>query len=210
MAVTETLPVLFMGVALGLSAGLAPGPLLALVISETLQHGVRAGMKVALAPLLTDLPIILLSLFILAQLAHVAPVLGGLSIIGAGVVAWLGWESVRFRPARSGEGIMPRERSLQKAVLANMLSPHPYLFWLSVGGPIVTRSAESGLWAPVGFVGVFYALLVGAKMGIALMTARARPWLAGRGYVMTVRALGLVLWGLAAMLFYEGIRMVLG
>lgn len=198
-----------MAVVLGLSAGVAPGPLLALVISETLQHGLRAGMKVALAPLLTDLPIILLTLLILAQLAHVDQVLGGLSIIGAGVVAWLGWESLRFRPAGPGDGVVPRERSLQKAVLANMLSPHPYLFWLSVGGPIVIRASESGPWVAVGFIAVFYALLIGAKVGIALMTARARPWLAGRGYVMTVRALGLVLWALAAVLLYEGLRTLL-
>ncbi|ANB02357.1 LysE family translocator [Ectothiorhodospira sp. BSL-9] len=205
----ESTPVLLMAVVLGLSAGVAPGPLLALVISETLQHGLRAGMKVALAPLLTDLPIILLTLLILAQLAHVDQVLGGLSIIGAGVVAWLGWESLRFRPAGPGDGVVPRERSLQKAVLANMLSPHPYLFWLSVGGPIVIRASESGPWVAVGFIAVFYALLIGAKVGIALMTARARPWLAGRGYVMTVRALGLVLWALAAVLLYEGLRTLL-
>ncbi|MCG5516660.1 MULTISPECIES: LysE family translocator [unclassified Ectothiorhodospira] len=206
----ETLAVLSMGMVLGLSAGVAPGPLLALVISEPLQHGLRAGMKVALAPLLTDLPIILLTLFILAQLSHVDQVLGGLSIIGAGVVAWLGWESLRFRPACQGDGVVPRERSLQKAVLANMFSPHPYLFWLSVGGPIIIRAYESGPWAPVGFIAAFYALLIGAKVGIALMTARARPWLAGRGYVMTVRALGLVLWALAAVLLYEGVRALLG
>ncbi|SEL26114.1 LysE family translocator [Ectothiorhodospira marina] len=210
MATTESLPILFMGVVLGLSAGVAPGPLLALVISETLQHGVRSGMKVALAPLLTDLPIILLTLFILAQLADVELVLGGLSVIGAGVVAWLGWESVRFQPVLAGEGVIPRERSLQKAVLANMLSPHPYLFWLSVGGPIVIRSAESSPWAPAAFVATFYLLLVGAKIGVALMTSRARSWLTGRAYVMMVRALGWALWGLAAVLLYEGLRALLG
>jgi threonine/homoserine/homoserine lactone efflux protein len=44
------------GAALGLSAGVTPGPLLALVIAQTLTHGPREGGKVALAPLLTDAP----------------------------------------------------------------------------------------------------------------------------------------------------------
>lgn len=56
---------LTIGAALGLSAGLAPGPLLTLVISETLQHGVKSGVKVALAPVITDLPITLLTFFTL-------------------------------------------------------------------------------------------------------------------------------------------------
>ncbi|MBT4876955.1 MAG: LysE family translocator, partial [Desulfobacula sp.] len=42
---------LTIGMVLGLSAGLAPGPLLTLVISETLLHDIRAGIKVAMAPL---------------------------------------------------------------------------------------------------------------------------------------------------------------
>jgi hypothetical protein len=46
------------GIIFGLSAGLAPGPLLMLVISDTLRHGIKAGVKVALAPVITDLPII--------------------------------------------------------------------------------------------------------------------------------------------------------
>ncbi|MDY6953588.1 MAG: LysE family translocator, partial [Thermodesulfobacteriota bacterium] len=52
---------LAIGIVLGLSAGFAPGPLLALVISQTLRHNAVEGLKVALAPLVTDLPIILIT-----------------------------------------------------------------------------------------------------------------------------------------------------
>ena len=45
------------GILLGLSAGFAPGPLLTLVIAQTLKHNVREGIKVALAPLISDFPI---------------------------------------------------------------------------------------------------------------------------------------------------------
>ena len=53
------------GLVYGLSAGFSPGPLMALVISQTLKHGIREGAKVAMAPLITDLPIILVSLLVL-------------------------------------------------------------------------------------------------------------------------------------------------
>ena len=52
------------GTLLGLASGFAPGPLLVLVVAETLRHDVRAGIKVAIAPLITDVPIIVVSLLI--------------------------------------------------------------------------------------------------------------------------------------------------
>ena len=59
------------GTLLGLAAGFSPGPLLVLVISETLRHTIKEGIKVSAAPLLTDIPILLVSLFILAGLSKV-------------------------------------------------------------------------------------------------------------------------------------------
>jgi hypothetical protein len=41
------------GVLLGFSCGLAPGPLLALVLAQTLRHGAREGYKIALTPLVS-------------------------------------------------------------------------------------------------------------------------------------------------------------
>jgi threonine/homoserine/homoserine lactone efflux protein len=37
-------------VVFGLSAGLSPGPLLTLVIAETLKRGIAAGIRIAVAP----------------------------------------------------------------------------------------------------------------------------------------------------------------
>jgi threonine/homoserine/homoserine lactone efflux protein len=83
------------GIILGLSAGFAPGPLLTLVISETLQHDVKAGIKVALAPILTDLPIIICTLFILVKLADFHHILGIISIIGACFILYLGIKNIK-------------------------------------------------------------------------------------------------------------------
>jgi threonine/homoserine/homoserine lactone efflux protein len=73
---------LTIGTLLGLSAGFTPGPLLTLVISETLQHDAKAGVKVALAPIATDLPIIILTVFILGRLSNFQAILGAISLAG--------------------------------------------------------------------------------------------------------------------------------
>ena len=83
------------GLLLGLSCGLAPGPLLALVLAQSLRHGAREGCKIALTPLLTDTPIILLTLLLAAKLAELRRLLGMVSIAGGAFVLYLAWRDRR-------------------------------------------------------------------------------------------------------------------
>jgi len=81
---------LSIGILLGMSAGLTPGPLLTLVISETLQHDIKSGIKVALAPVITDLPIILATVFILSELSGYHHILGVISLAGGVFILFMG------------------------------------------------------------------------------------------------------------------------
>ncbi|MCF6291043.1 MAG: LysE family translocator [Desulfobacterales bacterium] len=198
---------LIIGTILGLSAGLAPGPLLALVISETLEHDVRSGIKVALAPVITDLPIIVLTLFILAKLAHFHNVLGIISMAGGCFVLYMGYTGIRTREVALNTGEAP-PKSLTRGILVNALNPHPYLFWFSVGGPTMTRAMEQGIFAAAAFVGSFYLLLVGTKIILAMVVGRSKSFLNGRVYLYTMRLLGLILCGLALVLFGEGLQLL--
>ena len=74
---------LFSGIIFGLVGGLSSGPLLTLVISETLKHNRKEGIKVAVAPLITDLPIVLVTVFILSRLSKFNSILGTISFLGA-------------------------------------------------------------------------------------------------------------------------------
>ena len=113
------------GTLLGLAAGFSPGPLLVLVISETLRHNVKEGVKVSIAPIITDVPIILVSLFVLTQLSNFSILLGIISILGGFFVLYLGYESFRTK----GVELKLEEQSsnaLKKGVITNTLNPHPY------------------------------------------------------------------------------------
>lgn len=193
-----------MGVVLGLSAGLAPGPLLTLVVSETLAHNMRAGIRVALAPLISDLPIVIVTMVVLSRLSRFNTALGIISLAGGVVILKMGWDNLKTTGAES-PSMTPGARSLSKGVMVNVLSPHPYLFWMSVGGPAVTRAWEVGAGAAAGFIVLFYLLLVGSKVGLAILTGRSRGFLAGRLYIRTMRGLGLVLCVLALFLMKEGL-----
>jgi len=195
------------GTILGPSAGFAAGPLLALVISETLQHDMRAGVRVALAPILTDLPIILLTLFFLAKISGFRAVLGVISVMGAVFVFHMGYESIRTKGVNNigVEDCSPP--SMKRGIIVNLLSPHPYLFWFTVGAPITMRALDQGVFAVSAFIGSFYFMLVGAKITLALLVAKSRTFLTDRMYIYTMRCLGLVLMGFALFLFVDGLKL---
>ncbi|MBN2427144.1 MAG: LysE family transporter [Deltaproteobacteria bacterium] len=196
---------LFSGIFLGLAAGFSPGPLLALVISETLQHNWRSGMRVALAPILTDAPIVAAVFLALKNFAH-GQVLGAITLAGALFVAYLSFDTIRSGNRLPASSDQPA-KSLRKAVLVNVLSPHPYLFWASVGGPILLRANEVHFSHGLAFLGGFYAFLVGSKVFLALVAGQSRSFFRGSTYRWTLRVLGLLLLIFALCLFREGLLM---
>lgn len=181
------------GTVMGLAAGLSPGPLLAMVVTQSLRHGTREGVKTAFAPLLSDLPIVLAATALLSGAAADGPLLGLVSLAGAAFLAYLGVEGLRAGRLEVDGAASRAPRSLVSGTLVNLLNPQPYLFWLTVGGPTVLRGLEQGWLAPILFVGTFYLCLVGSKVALALLAGRSRAWLTGRGYLGVVRGLGALL-----------------
>lgn len=194
------------GAVLGLSAGLSPGPLLALVVSQTLQHGTREGLRVAAAPLFTDLPIVCLGLLLFASLSEPDFFLGIVSFVGCVFIGYLGVINLR---QQSVELSLAQEapRSYLKGAMANALSPHPYLFWLSVGVPTMLKANSLSLAAAVAFVASFYVCMLASKMVLALLVGQSRDFLTGAGYVWALRCLGVLLLGFALILFFDGLSL---
>jgi len=195
------------GTVLGLSAGFTPGPLMTLVITETLQHGIRSGVKVAIAPIITDVPLIIMTVYVLSKLSRFHTILGAVSLAGGAFLLTMAYQSIRAK----GVDISIREaepRSLTKGMVANVLNPHPYLFWFSVGAPTMTKALSLNAGALTAFIAGFYACLVGSKIMLAVLTGKSKSFIRGRGYVWIMRFLGLVLGVLACVLFYDGLKLL--
>jgi threonine/homoserine/homoserine lactone efflux protein len=198
---------LTIGTILGLSAGFAPGPLLTLVIAETLQHDIKAGIKVALSPILTDLPIILLTLFVLSKLSNFHGALGAITMLGGCFVLYIGYESISTERVELNL-VEKKSKSLIKGALTNALSPHPYLFWFSVGAPTMTKAMTLSFAAPAAFIIGFYSFLIGSKVFLAILVGKSKSFLSGTTYIFTMRFLGFTLCSLAIFLFYDGLRLL--
>ena len=196
---------LITGCVFGLSSGLAPGPLLVLLITQSIKHDAREGIKVAAAPLITDLPIILVSLFVLTQLEHFHRALALISIAGGIYVLYLSYGCLRMKPVSLGE-MKTEPRSLKKGVLINFLNPNPYLFWLTFGGPLMLRLSEAGPMAPLLFFFSFYFSLIGSTVFLALIAGRSRTFLKSRAYLFVMRILALILALFAFFLIKDAVR----
>jgi threonine/homoserine/homoserine lactone efflux protein len=195
---------LTMGAVFGLTAGISPGPLLTLVISETLRHNKSEGVKIAVAPLITDIPIVLVTIFILSKMASFDTILGVISILGGIFIAYLGYESIRSRGVEIDIQNL-QLKSIRKGIIVNLLSPHPYIFWLMVGAPVTLKAYQASLAAAIVFITAFYVLLVGSKITIALLVDRSRAFLKNRVFIWTLRILGLVLLVFSLLLIKEGL-----
>jgi threonine/homoserine/homoserine lactone efflux protein len=199
---------LIAGITLGLYAGFSPGPLLVLLISQTLKHGHKEGIKVALAPLITDLPIIVASLIFLSFVAGYSLILGLISIFGGLYLLYLAYESFKTK-GLTKEIEAEEPKSLKKGVTVNFLNPSPYIFWITVGGPLIITAYMGNVLSPLIFIVSFYMLLVGSKIGIAFAAGKSREFLTGQPYLYIMRTLGVVLVIFALYFFVQGIQLLI-
>ncbi len=198
---------LIIGTILGLSAGAAPGPLLALVISETIQNDIKAGIKVACSPILTDLPIIMLTMVISSKISDFQSLLGLLSIFGGLLILFMGYKNIIAKGINNDDKNI-KANPLIKGVLVNALSPYPYLFWLSVGMPLLSKAMSENILFAFAFIISFYACLLGSKIVIAIIAGKWKSFLAGKAYAYVVRSLGVILCIFAIILFRDGFKLL--
>ncbi|MHC5111955.1 MAG: LysE family translocator, partial [Planctomycetota bacterium] len=175
------------GCVFGVAGGFSPGPTTTLVVSQTLRFGVLDGMKVAIAPALTDAPIILVSVLLVGQLQRFQPVLGVITLLGASFLFYLAYESLRVSGIEIDETAVVEPRSISKGFMANLLNPHPYLFWFVIGAPKLIEAHQIGWTTAVAFMAGLYSCLIGAKILVAYLVGRSRTFLKSRGYIFVNR-----------------------
>ncbi|MDX1992720.1 MAG: LysE family transporter [bacterium] len=154
------LPYILQGVSFGFTAGVSPGSLMSYLLATTLSQGWRAAMVIIFAPLLSDLPIIIFTVFLLGSLGD--PVQRLLQIVGGLFLLYLAWGT--WQQARAGviltapEAITARPRdTLAKAVVMNLINPNPYIVWGTVLGPLLKDALALSAWHGLALIVSFYA-----------------------------------------------------
>jgi threonine/homoserine/homoserine lactone efflux protein len=169
------------GISLGFTAGVMPGPYQSYIINTTLLLGWRRSIITIFSPLLADIPIIFLVVFLLGQLPpeviRVIKIAGGLLLLW---IAWGAWQNIRQgRSIGAGdEAPATTENETRKiftrSLLMNLLNPNPYIFWGTVTGPLLLEALQVSGWHAAGLLLGFYGGFVGMLAVIVAVFNRVR------------------------------------
>ena len=194
------------GATLGIVEGIKPGPLLTMVIRETLSGGLRAGLWTAAAPIFTDGPLVIFSLFAAAWIATNPSTLLAITLAGAIFLAQMGYECFGLEPPNMDEDAPPPTGSFLRGVITNLLNPNVYVFWFLIGGPLMASAADEEILAPIAYAITFLVTIMLTKAAIAYAIHRASGNISATVYRRLLAICGIVMIGFSlyyAMQAYE-------
>jgi threonine/homoserine/homoserine lactone efflux protein len=199
------LNLLIISLTFGLSIGIAPSPLLTLAITQTISHNIKEGLKIVFTPLLTDIPLLILTVLLYSQITNIDFFLGVVSILGALFIGFLGYKNISAKGLNLANDNQKAD-SLKKGVLTNLLNPYPYIFWVTVGGPMLIDSFKKGLWWGLTFIFGFYFMLIASRVVLVCVLGKSMKFIKGNGYVIVLRVLGAAMMIFAIKFFNEGFQ----
>lgn len=166
------------GFTLGLTAGVLPGPLQTYLIQTTLTQGWRKALPLVLSPLVADFPLILLTVFALAQFPpefiRGVQIVGGLFVLWLARAAWLNFRAATLFGTGGAPLLLTSRQLFFEAVRINLLSPGPYVFWGTVNAPLLLQGLRESIFHGVAFLVVFYGTFFGVLVGLIGVFNRVR------------------------------------
>ena len=191
------------GIALGIIEGIKPGPLLTMVIRESLSKGLKAGMWTAAAPIFTDGPMIIASLLLAGWMATQPSILFSISLLGALFLTKMGLECFSLEAPDPDNTDIDASGSFKRGIVTNLLNPHVYMFWFLIGGPLMASAAEQEPLAPILYAICFLITIILVKASIAWLFVGGGTWLSPRKYRIAMVICGLAMLGFAASFTYQ-------
>jgi threonine/homoserine/homoserine lactone efflux protein len=163
------------GFGYGFAAAAQPGPFQTYIISQALNRGWRRALPTALAPLVSDGPIIALVLLALSQIPdwlyrflYLASGLFILYLARSAFIAWRDFDLAQVATDHATGG------GLIRAAIMNALSPGPYIYWSLVTGPVLLSGWRQTAANGIGFVVGFYTAMIVTLASIITLFATCR------------------------------------
>jgi len=154
---------LIFGITYAFACVVQPGPFQAFLFSQSVTNGWRKTIPLVFAPLLSDVPVIILVLLVLTyvppEVLQILQIVGGVFLLYLAFNAYNAWR--RFAP-------ISKEESAPQFTFFKV-NPNPYIAWSLVMGPLLIKgwneNPVNGIVLLTGFYGsmIIYSI---AMIGI--------------------------------------------
>ena len=192
---------LLAGITFAFAAAIQPGPLQAYIVSQALSKGFSKTLPAALAPVISDGPIIVLVLLLLINmpslLLNVLQTAGGIFLIYLSYGTYKSWKEFESKEIVELSG----KQTLLKAVTVNLLNPNPYLGWSLVMGPLLLKGwRESPLNGIVLLTSFYVTIVVGLIITIYITSTARKLGTNTNKLLLGISALALACFGIYSLI----------
>ena len=150
------LPILLSVVVISLSGVMMPGPMFAMALAKS-HRSPWAGVQISLGHAVIEVPLILLIYFGAARFFQYSAVQLALSVLGGGMIVWMGFDLFRARRKLSREGRDTRYSAFMAGILMSGLNPFFLVWWATVGSLLLMNFlAAVGTWGLTIFIVVHW------------------------------------------------------
>src|SRR4030042_1359730 len=125
------LPILLSVVVISISGVMMPGPVFAVTLAKSYKSP-WAGIQVAMGHAVIEVPLILLIYFGFAQFFQSSVVQFVLSVLGSGMIVWLGVSMFRARQEVVSKGKDLPYNAFTAGVLTSGFNPFFLLWWATI------------------------------------------------------------------------------
>ena len=149
------LPILSSVVVISFSGVMAPGPMFAVTLTKSYKSP-WAGTQIALGHAVIEVPLILLIYFGFAQFFQNSVVQLVLSIIGGGMILWLGISMFRARAEVVQKGKDLPYNAFAAGIITSGLNPFFLLWWATIGSMLIMKFLDFGILGLIVFIVVHW------------------------------------------------------
>ena len=149
------LPILLSVVVISLSGVMMPGPMFAVTLVKSYRSPL-AGARVSLGHAVIEVPLILLIYFGFARFFENSIVQLVLSVLGGGMIIWLGVSMFRARAEVVRQGKDLPYNAFTAGILTSGLNPFFLLWWATVGSLLIMRFLDFGTAGLIVFIVVHW------------------------------------------------------
>jgi len=138
------LPILLSVVVISFSGVMMPGPMFAVTLAKSYKSS-WAGIWISLGHAVIEVPLILLIYFGFAQFFKNNLVQLVLSVLGSGMIIWLGISMFRARREVVQKGKDLPYGAFAAGILTSSFNPFFLLWWATIGGMLIMRIVGFGI-----------------------------------------------------------------